>query len=384
MLHGWETAALNKINFWANGTLEAKVSQHRCDNGFQYFLVRLVPHGAAKLNDPGPDELLRRKKMEENIKALFQQGDKKAAIQAAADSLVFSDLGSDERRRIAGAAGLCDIRRGGKDPFEGNGSEPAAGPEEFLLRISASNAGFGLARIAKALQHLQNAGLLAGWSASFEGQPADLEQAGCALETKAHLVRLGTFECKSGKLWASDPCYEQDPDLGIHLDGAKGTWTAWSTRRGCGDWGDRCSCILIARDGADPIEWLAGARSPWEFAGHCSVDSGQAGFFDAESFKGEGGEDDDFYSGCAGATLGFAGAGAHPNGMGCASSSGDGDGGYSIEAAYENGQIAAARILFYEPTPEEGLAWKKELAKKEALEIAQAAAQAAKRTIPGL
>lgn len=384
MLRDWEAAALNKINFWTHGTLEANASLHRCENGFQYVLVRLIPQGAAKLNDPGPEEMQRREKMEEHIKALFEQGDAKIAIKAATDSLVFSDLGRDERRRIAGAASLCDIRMGGKDPFEGNGSEPAVSDEEFCLRISASNAAFGLARIAESLRHLQSAGLLAGWSASFECQPADLEQLGAAFESKAHLVSLGQFECKSGKLWASDPCYEQDPDLGAHLKGAKGSWSAWSTRRGCGDWGDRCSSILIVRDGDDPLEWLAGTRSGWERAGHCSVDSGQAGFFDAKSFKGEGGEDEDFYRGCTGATLGFTGAGVHPNGMGCASSSGDGDGGYTIVAAYENGQISAARILFYEPTHEEEHAWKKALAEKEAAALGKAADPAPKRSVPGL
>lgn len=246
----------------------------------------------------------------------------------------------------------------------------------LMRRISSSNIAHHCDQIAEALDMIAARGGMLGWSANVDGAPIDLRAWGAAAQRRDHLLDLGAFECSSGTLWVSDPCYDLAEGEGKDvLEGAKGSWHAYSTRRGCGNWGDRPAQILIAREGEDPLAWLAGSGAyPWVDAGiDCGVDSGQAGFFDIRAYGEPGGENEAFYDACSDLTLGFMGGGVVCGGAACRS--GDGDGGYPVEIARApDGSLAAARILFYEPRPEEIHAWGAAFAAREAALIASSAA----------
>ena len=235
-----------------------------------------------------------------------------------------------------------------------------------ISRASISNCGTQLNAIHKGLGYLVRTGQLKGYQFQINAVPVSVQCMIKKFQAFSQLIKLGEFTCPSGMLWASDPCYDQDPRLGTFLTGAQGTWCAYSTRQGQGSWGDRSASILIVREGEDPIDYLSGNQpEEWMPAGDCSVDSGQAGFFDQGSFQGSGGADPVFYEGCAEKTLNYLSAGVHRNGLGAVSSSGDGDGGYLIRAVKDrSGKLLASRIFFYEPSPQEDAFWKSKYAEK--------------------
>jgi hypothetical protein len=79
------------------------------------------------------------------------------------------------------------------------------------------------------------------------------------------------------------------------------------------------------------------------------VDSGQAGFFDAEFYIG--GDDQKFYDQVCDLTLNGDNAGVIA--FGAVSSSGWGDGCYELQTIRHDGEVVAARIVFMEDTPAE-------------------------------
>lgn len=289
---------------------------------------------------------------------------------------LFSVFGDDEERsRECGfeGHGLEDLGQIDWDAAEG--ANPWARGEGRMRRISASNVVYICEKIARSLDAIKERGGMIGWTAKANGAEVDLRSWGASAQLLGHLLDLGSFECSSGTLWGSDPCYDLAEGDGGLIEGAAGTWHAYSTRRGFGEWGDRAAQILIAREGDDPLPWLGEAAAfPWVDAGfECGVDSGQAGFFDIRAYGAPSGDNEAFYDACSDHTLGFMAGGVVEGGAACRS--GDGDGGYSVQIARaSDGSLLAARILFYEPRPEEIHAWRAAMALAEAADIAAAAA----------
>jgi hypothetical protein len=170
---------------------------------------------------------------------------------------------------------------------------------------------------------------------------------------QGEIVELGAFRVKSGKLVVSDPCYSPGTWCQGTLDNVrKGVWKALVEVSDEGNWGQRVSTIIVHHESLGSVE----AEDFTEKATfEVGVDSGQAGFWDAEYFCGGQGEYDElgtFYGDACTQTLRTkVGAGVMPGG--CVSSSGYGDGGY--ECTYvksTRGKVVAARVVFIEPEPE--------------------------------
>lgn len=290
------------------------------------------------------------------------------------------DPGCAEQHWLSEAAGLKDRMEGAYPEKDGafGGEPPLDHGGGEVRRFGATNLEFDAMSIARRLDFLVKECKLAGYAFECCGAGIDFPLWGKSNEQAAQLVGLGSFDCPSGKLWVSDPCYAQDERLGVFLDGAAGRWDAYGMKKGQGGWGDRCSGVMAVRAGLDPLDFLCDGGA-WEEAGSASVDSGQAGFFDAAgSFdpKISGGDDDAFYDACCGVTLGEIGFGAHPNGLGALSSSGDGDGCYPVLAAKgPGGDLLAVRILFYEQDLKETEAYRALAAQKAAMELDGAAAR---------
>lgn len=237
-----------------------------------------------------------------------------------------------------------------------------------VQRVSASNWARVCNLIAQSLDMIASRGGLLGWSAMVNGDPVDLRSWGASSQRADHVLDLGRFCCVSDELWVGDPDDAPRNPRASALCGAFGDWRAYSTRRGCGNWGDRCSQLLIAKEGLDPLDWLAEAgSSPWIPAGmDCDVNSGAAGFFDLQARSGDGnkGLDEE----CMEKTAGFVAAGVVGGGAACRS--GSGDGAYPVDVARAaDGTLLAARILFYERQPSEINAFRRALAEREALSL---------------
>jgi len=119
------------------------------------------------------------------------------------------------------------------------------------------------------------------------------------------------------------------------------------------DWNGRVSFLHIRHESV-----VEEAINPSTFVKneeiHVGVDSGQAGFFDLEAFEKvathkdhkNSSQHEAFYEACGDKTLGSEMWGA-VNSMGCVSSSGYGDGGYSLyERRNEAGELIEARIVY--------------------------------------
>jgi len=170
-------------------------------------------------------------------------------------------------------------------------------------------------------------------------------------------IEIDQFECRSGKLMISDPCYKIGTWCqGVFNNVLTGKWNGWVYKTDDGDLGERCAEIhayhesIKNPDSLDRI-WVANG----DFV--VGVDSGQAGIFDFATFRDNalanepGPEsliqdpDDKWYSNCCDATLSEVGAGKVNEGV--VSSSGYGDGSY--EASYvcnNSGYIVAVKIVF--------------------------------------
>lgn len=147
---------------------------------------------------------------------------------------------------------------------------------------------------------------------------------------------LGNFEITSGAMQATDPCYTGGG--GVLLNNVKnGVWKAYTIL----DNGTNNEIVVHHVDHSLALGDFV-RYEPQNMYGAIGVDSGQAGFFDAETLANH--NHDHFYEEVCNLTLGTLGAGVIQ--YGAVSSSGWGDGSYDLFIATHNGQIVAARIDF--------------------------------------
>ena len=74
------------------------------------------------------------------------------------------------------------------------------------------------------------------------------------MEYKNH-VNLGTFECTTGQLWVTDPCYEPGTWCQAKLESVrKGTFGAYIRTTDEKSWGERVTDLLIAHAGVAGID----------------------------------------------------------------------------------------------------------------------------------
>jgi len=146
--------------------------------------------------------------------------------------------------------------------------------------------------------------------------------------TVANGCNIGTFECDSGVLRVTDPCYSKETwCAGTVANCRKGTWIAEIERQNCGSWGNRIARLTVTHE--------LGGTGPDEDAGfEVGVDSGQAGVFDDRHYPDDT-DDSPFYDECCRLTLAKAGAGALS--FGVVSSSGFGDGSYTAKVRRDAG-----------------------------------------------
>lgn len=343
-----------KIHVFEGRDVVVDIAMFSLPNGYAY--ARIATTASAAGLDASSDELVTHEQIMSAIRSMESMD---AIRECGIATYNFDDYGQIDW-----------------DAAEAGNPWAPAEKHAFARRVSASNLAHHCGQIAEALEMIAARGGMLGWSARAGGAAVDLRAWGSASQLDGHLLDLGSFQCASGVLWVSDPCYDlaEGEDM---LDGASGSWRAYSTRRGCGGWGDRPAQILIVREGDDPLAWLAGSGAhPWMDAGiDCGVDSGQAGFFDIRAYGLPGGENEAFYEACSDHTVGFMGAGVVAGGAACRS--GDGDGGYPVQMARApDGSLAAARILFYEPSPKEIHAWGAAFAAREAALLESSASRA--------
>lgn len=179
------------------------------------------------------------------------------------------------------------------------------------------------------------------------------------------LQKIGTFECLSGRLMISDPCYSRDTWCqGVLKDCEVGTWWAYVVR----DDRERRISELHAHKGGVP-EWALN-KGRWELAGvenefgaleelNVGVDSGQCGIYDDSAFPDDtgdyGGDDEppsEYRKICEavnGPDDSFGpGVAIVLDGRGVCSQSGYGDGGYNVYVSgdRETGLINSVKIVF--------------------------------------
>lgn len=174
---------------------------------------------------------------------------------------------------------------------------------------------------------------------------------------------LGTFEVVSGQVMVSDPCYELNTWCQTKLDNvAIGTWTSFITKYDDGEWGIRVSNLVAYLGDTEPTE------EEWKLVegAHIGVDSGQAGIFDATVYRNNDSapdtsflshsrqeeEGEKWYSHMCDLTLGTGDQAGVTTG-GVVSSSGYGDGGYSLYSIIKDDKIVALKIVFIGDEDEE-------------------------------
>jgi hypothetical protein len=153
-----------------------------------------------------------------------------------------------------------------------------------------------------------------------------------------------TFTVNSGKLQVTDPCYDMDVWCAYTLENVRnGKYVADIKRENQGVWGDRISELTIKHESVLSKKRLRFRRLDVNIG----VDSGQAGFFDHayyNNIKINEQLDSTFYDQMCEFTLSADQVGSNEHGV--VSSSGFGDGVYSLQVAEENGEVVAARIVF--------------------------------------
>lgn len=160
----------------------------------------------------------------------------------------------------------------------------------------------------------------------------------------ANTIALGSFQLPSGVVQVTDPCYS--PNTGLVVNVKPGSWKAEVVVD------EHVNTSLTIHHEGYEIDYDSHFKSlsVLDDESTIGVDSGQAGFFESAYYKG--GSDEVFYDHMCDLTLNGISAGVYENGA--VSSSGYGDGGYSVEGVVINNQYVALRIIFVEENePEE-------------------------------
>lgn len=147
-------------------------------------------------------------------------------------------------------------------------------------------------------------------------------------------IALGQFVVNSGKIQVIDPCYS--PGSGETIEALNGNW--YATTEMVDAKGDCNASITVFHESHPINENMLFVIEK----GVVGVDSGQAGFFDSEVYRGS--QDKVFYKMVCHLTSRPLGAGVYQSGA--VSSSGWGDGGYDLHIAKKDGKLIAARIVF--------------------------------------
>lgn len=157
---------------------------------------------------------------------------------------------------------------------------------------------------------------------------------------------MNTFKLICGKLQVTDPCYDIDTWCTATLENVKnGKYISEVTTLDAGPWGDRISELAIFHE--DFYNKKHTLKFVWRDS-NIGVDSGQAGFFDYDKFKEakqHEGIKSVFYEELCNITLNKR-WGCPADESGVVSSSGYGDGVYSLYVAEKNAIIVAAKIIF--------------------------------------
>lgn len=158
-----------------------------------------------------------------------------------------------------------------------------------------------------------------------------------------NVVDLGVFALLSKELRVTDPCYSPDTWCAGKFAAAPGIWRSKAVRADSG-WGERVWELVIEHVETDSSE-LPEERLDITVG----VDSGQAGFFCAETYaqvqKSKCGEPGFYGMACALTCETVNSAGVL--GFGVVSSSGFGDGSYECLVKKDRaGRVVAARIIF--------------------------------------
>ena len=151
-------------------------------------------------------------------------------------------------------------------------------------------------------------------------------------------TKTNTFEVSSGKVTFGDPCYDSNKTVRAK----KGPWTAHVQKKDEGSWGHRVSRAIVHH-----VEFNPADRDLTSRRFNFSVDSGQAGVFDGGLYGTRSGVlQETFYDMCCKATLSKKSCGYVDGGF--ATSSGFGDGFYSAEVQYLDGEAVCVELTFIE------------------------------------
>lgn len=161
---------------------------------------------------------------------------------------------------------------------------------------------------------------------------------------------LGVFDINSGRIIATDPCYEP---INGHNRGAevkKGKYIAKAKYGVINGWGERVVELTVNHESCPK-------KKATTLYGWCAVDSGRCGFFERENYdkyhpKYDTPESEQWYKDACEITLNDK---KHNCGLlksdkkivGALASSGLGDGAYNLYAGYNSkGEIVALRLRF--------------------------------------
>ena len=161
---------------------------------------------------------------------------------------------------------------------------------------------------------------------------------------------VGVFNVSCGQIRVSDPCYEKDSDGGFTVDNViNGQWLAYFDYD---RFRDSVACVYAVHD---MYRYKASVYNLNDVA-QIGVDSGQAGIFDKVYYDiNQGGEYDNletFYGKCCKITLDEVCGIVEEYGV--VSSSGYGDGSYSVYVGYDkDGLVYCVYIEFVTEEEEE-------------------------------
>lgn len=167
--------------------------------------------------------------------------------------------------------------------------------------------------------------------------------------SKLSINVFGNIEL-SNEVMVSDPCYDLETWCQIKLDNVKpGIYNSYVVKSDEDSWGIRCSSLIVKHK--DKV--LNECTEFIEHKGEVGVDSGQAGIFDMSIYPPKPhvrNKENPFYDECCDITCSRMSSGILSNKKGIVSSSGYGDGGYSLfYSTDDEGQIDYMHIIFIGP-----------------------------------